>query len=612
MSNHSYCKPFILFASGLLLYFETIAQNLIPNPNFDQIIACPTARSQVTTTCFSWRQYTLGTPDYFNSCATSASGVDVPINFAGNQMGLSDSAYAGFLTHNASPGSNVKEYIAATIPYLQIGRKYEISLSASLGDNSMYATDDIGVLFSSNSTNTSANIYVLNVTPQVFFTLGTTLSDKVNWTRLSGTFVADSAYNNIVIGGFKSYATMKIDTVATTGFGSFYYVDSVVLKLIDTLNVDYFDTLLCAGDSINVPYFAIGSFFGQSNVFKLQLSDQYGSFSNPIVIGTNSGTISGIIKAAIPLSIIPGGGYRLRIISTSPTFISPNSLKNILISNTYPTKPVASSNSPVCPTDTLRLIANCPTSGVVYVWSGPSNFFSTAQNPPIISPSITASGAYTVSTYLGGCYKKDTTIVTVLLAPVKPTVTNNGPICPGDTLKLVVTSSSSGISYIWTGPNNFTSASQNPFIINAPSSASGIYIASVSWSTNVCLSKDSTAVTVKPAPTKPAIISNAPLCIGDSLQLTSSTTTNGVSYKWTGPNSFTSSAKDTGIGNTTFMQAGNYIFTVTLNGCTSKDTETVVINSYPQNVTAGSNTPVCPGTTLNLIGNSFSSGVTWT
>ena len=95
-----------------------------------------------------------------------------------------------------------------------------------------------------------------------------------------------------------------------------------------------------------------------------------------------------------------------------------------------PNAPVASSNTPVCANGTLQLFAsNVP--GTTYVWSGPTSYASTTQNPSVANASVYGSGTYTVNAILQGCYSAPaTTNVVVLPTPPNPTVSNLN-ICQG-------------------------------------------------------------------------------------------------------------------------------------------------------------------------------------
>lgn len=57
-----------------------------------------------------------------------------------------------------------------------------------------------------------------------------------------------------------------------------------------------------------------------------------------------------------------------------------------------------------------------------------------------------------------------------------PTVSNNGPICPGDSLKLFTQNAAPTFSFSWSGPQSFTSTQQNPTVsLSATTAMSGTY-----------------------------------------------------------------------------------------------------------------------------------------
>lgn len=68
----------------------------------------------------------------------------------------------------------------------------------------------------------------------------------------------------------------------------------------------------------------------------------------------------------------------------------------------------------------------------------------------------------------GGTGSTDCTIV-------PPPINNNGPLCIGDNLQLSVQNAIPGSTYLWTGPNGWTSTQQNPVIPNVNLSHAGTY-----------------------------------------------------------------------------------------------------------------------------------------
>src|SRR6202012_2404283 len=74
---------------------------------------------------------------------------------------------------------------------------------------------------------------------------------------------------------------------------------------------------------------------------------------------------------------------------------------------------------------------------------------------------------YIITPVANGCPGTQSTYtVTVNPIPAVPVVTANTPACINSTITLQ-TPTVSGAVYSWTGPNNFTSAAQNPSITSA-------------------------------------------------------------------------------------------------------------------------------------------------
>jgi len=93
-------------------------------------------------------------------------------------------------------------------------------------------------------------------------------------------------------------------------------------------------TTMYAGESLNVGYSTSGT-FNTGNVFKLQLSDASGSFTNYAYIGSVTATSSGTITGTIPGNTAGGTGYRVRVVSTSPTVTGSQNSSDITISDIY-------------------------------------------------------------------------------------------------------------------------------------------------------------------------------------------------------------------------------------------------------------------------------------
>ena len=173
-----------------------------------------------------------------------------------------------------------------------------------------------------------------------------------------------------------------------------------------------------------------------------------------------------------------------------------------------------SSNSPVCEGDEIRILL---TGGLSFLWSGPSSFISTSQNPVLNDVKTTQSGIYRVSvTGSNGCIKIDSINVTVR-NQININVTSNSPVCQGDTVRL---SATTGNTFIWTGPAGYSSTLRNPSFLGADITRSGNYILTVSDSAG-CTATKNVNVLILPKPIA-EIAGIDTVCLGNQITLVSS------------------------------------------------------------------------------------------
>ncbi|MFN5877538.1 MAG: hypothetical protein ACK44B_01630, partial [Flavobacteriales bacterium] len=143
-----------------------------------------------------------------------------------------------------------------------------------------------------------------------------------------------------------------------------------------------------------------------------------------------------------------------------------------------------------------------------------------------------SSGTYTVTVKDANlCMVTTNTLnITQPAAISSPTAGSNSPICSGSALNLTA-STVIGATYSWTGPNGFSSSSQNPTISNASILASGIY--SVTASNGGCSSAVSTVnVTVNQTPSITTQPVNAQIAQGASTSVSVVASGSGLTYQW--------------------------------------------------------------------------------
>lgn len=256
--------------------------------------------------------------------------------------------------------------------------------------------------------------------------------------------------------------------------------------------------------------------------------------------------------------------------------------------------PTAANTGPYCAGETIGL-SSTPAGAASYAWSGPLAYANGTQNPTIAASTAAMSGTYTVTVTIGTCSATATTNVVVNPLPV-PVANSNSPVCLNQAINFT---GGGGPSYTWTGPNGFSSPLQNPSVAPATLADAGTYTLSVTDANN-CTNTVTTTVVVNPLPVVVAN-NNGPLCAGSTLNLTS---TNGMTvYSWTGPNGFNSNQQNPAVASITAADAGTYTVTVTdANGCVNAALTTLVVNGAIV-VNAGSNSPLCENTTINLTSN---------
>jgi hypothetical protein len=362
--------------------------------------------------------------------------------------------------------------------------------------------------------------------------------------------VSSNAAGEVAIAGHTT-STAGIATIGAqqTAYGGGVY-DCFITKFVRdtfvTINQPYIDTLVCAGGTFNLPY-STNINFATGNTFTAQLSNASGSFAAPIAIGSITSSASGSIPVTIPAGTAPGTGYRIRIVASNPSFISPDNFVNIEIVTSL-TPPTATGNTPVCVGGDIYLDVISTYSISSYSWTGPSGtgFSSIIKNPVITGVSTAYAGTYSVVTTHNGCPSTTATVNIVVnsFIPPTPTVTATSVNCVGGTISLSAASGlgTAPVTYGWTGPSGFTSTLQNPSISPAALTDAGVY--NVVDTFDGCPSA-AASVTITVTPTTPVSVSisvspNDTVCSGTMVTFTASAVNGGISpiFQWmttTGP-----------------------------------------------------------------------------
>lgn len=225
--------------------------NVIVNYNlFEEFSECPTTNGQISL-AEPWRAVYGGGVCYFHECGTDPWGI--PENYDGWQYPRTGVAYIAHAFWYLFPNLEGQFSGVPLVSPLIAGKKYHVEFYTSLHDSIWYAIKNIGVYFSQNQP--PANIItLLSYEPQVRYTGDEYLNDRVNWTKIEGSFIANGGEQFITIGNFDGHN--NTDTIFVPGGGGYsvqpegtwdgaiYYIDDVLVELDTTVGINELENVI--------------------------------------------------------------------------------------------------------------------------------------------------------------------------------------------------------------------------------------------------------------------------------------------------------------------------------------------------------------------------------
>lgn len=316
------------------------------------------------------------------------------------------------------------------------------------------------------------------------------------------------------------------------------------VPLVGTLSAGSF----CAGSNLSIPFTSPAQSAG--NVFTAQLSDANGQFTNPVAIGTFSGTSSGQIDATLPSNLSQSGNYRIRIVASQPaTTGNPSSPFTILTSPAQPG--TISGNSSLCGGTTGQVYSIPAISGATsYNWSVPAgaSLISGQGSTQITVDWGNTSGNLSVVA-ANGCGNSPASTRTITLNPSTQTTASistnavNNQVCQGASVIFSANTTS--------GPNpilqwmvngvDVPGANGTQFILNNALSATDVSlrvsVTSGCYSPSVLVSNVQTITVLPQSPVSVSItnsMAGASICEGQSVQFSASLGNGGSQpvYSW--------------------------------------------------------------------------------
>jgi len=236
---------FVLSLAFSLAVLFSFAQNLVPNPSFEEYIECPFSLAGLENELVDWYSW-QESPDFYHSCSNELEALaGVPQNVLGYQWPITGQGYAGVLTF-ADYLTNVREYMAAPLnSSLVTGESYYVMFYASLCDSSELitrkcATNNLGIRFFKNPSYsffpTSSALQADNF---AHLNHNWIITDDQDWTLIEGWFTADDMYNWISIGNFFDDENTSTEILNNQErCTALYYVENVCVAS-DPADCDY-------------------------------------------------------------------------------------------------------------------------------------------------------------------------------------------------------------------------------------------------------------------------------------------------------------------------------------------------------------------------------------
>ena len=370
----------------------------------------------------------------------------------------------------------------------------------------------------------------------------------------------------------------SVKTIDANGCSAYSSVKNIIVNALPSVNAGK-DTSICNGSSITI---------GASTLS----GHKYSWTSNPSGFTTTTSN-PGVSPASTTTYYLTE--------SITATGCSKSDSVTVTV-NPLPTVGIISPTT-ICKGTSLNIGASS-VSGNSYNWSSNPSGFTSSNNNPIATPSLTAYYKLTETITATGCSKTDSVQITVNPSPTISIIRDTA-ICNGSSISLG-SPSISGNTYNWTSnPAGYTSTSSNPSV--SPGSTMTYYLTQKIPATG-CTKSDSVVITVNPLPSAVVGIASS-ICMGDSASI-GAASVSGSTYAWTSnPAGFTSSAAN---GYVSPISTTTYYLTETISatGCSKSNNVTIKVKPVPT-VNAGRDTAICNGSSVNIgtaaiAGNSYS------
>ena len=240
VSLRTYYLPGVIWL--ILISLRLPAQNLVPNPSFEELAFCPNffgAGGPLIAP--PWQNGYGTTADILNSCAT-VPFVSVPQNSVGWQFAHTGEGYVGAIHREAGAPWHEYPQVQLSTPMLP-DVLYHVGMYVSLANYSC-GMQNVG-LHISHVPPPPMGIEGLLVDPQIYYDQGFFI-DTVNWVKVDGYYLAQGGEQWITIGNFELDANSPWapNCNPNPSTRSYYYYDDVWVtpsEICEELDLDLSD-----------------------------------------------------------------------------------------------------------------------------------------------------------------------------------------------------------------------------------------------------------------------------------------------------------------------------------------------------------------------------------
>lgn len=245
----------IFFLLHITLYSQI--SNFINNGSFEEKYDCNTPYS--SNKAKYWSNIGDDSTKAAGELLSFCSGL-VPKSDVGYQMPKDDSSYVriGFLCTQPCNILYSRSYLKNRLKQnLGLGKTYCVKMYIVRQEKCPYAVSNFGFYFGNEITDTIklANAPITYLNPQVKNPSSNIISDTLNWTPITGTFVADGTEKYMIIGNFDSNAATTYSLVDTTfgnGVWAEYFIDAISCIEVNLPAYAGPDKSITPGDSVYI------------------------------------------------------------------------------------------------------------------------------------------------------------------------------------------------------------------------------------------------------------------------------------------------------------------------------------------------------------------------